>query len=238
MGLFFGKKERLDKYLPQNQSNGKTHASISPVVTHDLGGRKEKVVLFLSKVYGFESVIKLRELHEGVDLLNEYYKIIIDTTLKFEGEFMGIFAGFVCNVFGASIRHHNDIRRAVRCSLEVQKEVKGLSDERTMRGLEIMKVGMALSAGDVLIGHFGSSRRMSYAAMGEPVDLCYKFCEMAEPGQILATSSICDDIKDIGEIILLRPYRVSNAAKPIPVFHIKNLKQYHSELSVKHTGIV
>ncbi|MFH1097920.1 MAG: adenylate/guanylate cyclase domain-containing protein [Candidatus Desantisbacteria bacterium] len=238
MGLFFGKKERLDKYLPQNQSNGKAHALISPVVTRELGGRKEKVVVFLSKVYGFEDVIKTRELHEGVDLLNEYYKIIIETALKFEGESIGIFAGFVFNIFGAPIRHHNDIRRAVRCSLEVQKEIKELNEERTMRGREIMKVGMALSAGDVLIGHFGSSRRISYAAMGEPVDLCYKFCEMAEPGQILATSSICDDIKDVGEVVLLRPYRVSNAAKPIPVFHIKNLKQYHSELSVKYTGIV
>ncbi len=238
MGLFFGKKERLDKYVTQKQSNEKAHALISPTVTHELGGREEKIVIFLSKVYGFEDVIKVREFHEGVELLNDYYKIIIDTTLKFEGEFIGISAGFVFNVFGASIRHHNDIRRAVRCSLEVQKEIKGLNDERTMRGREIMKVGMALSAGDVLIGHFGSSRRMSYAAMGESVDLGYKFCEMAEPGQILATQSICDDIKDVGEVILLRPYRVSTAAKPIPVFHIKNLKQYHSELSVKYMGIV
>ncbi|MBU0700710.1 adenylate/guanylate cyclase domain-containing protein, partial [bacterium] len=156
---------------------------------------------------------------------------------KFEGEFLGIFAGFVFNIFGAPIRHHNDIRRATRCSIEIQMEIKKFNDERTMRGREIMKAGMALNTGDVLIGHFGSNRRISYSAMGEPVDLCYKFCEMAEPGQVLATQSICDDIKDLGDVILLRPYRVSNTAKPIPVFHIKNLRQYHSELSVKYTGI-
>ncbi|MBI4778161.1 adenylate/guanylate cyclase domain-containing protein [Candidatus Desantisbacteria bacterium] len=233
MGLFFGKRERLDKY----QINSKTHSSIVPAATHELGGKKEKVVIFLSKVYGFEDAIKTRELYEGVALLNDYYKMIIDATLKFEGEFLGIFAGFVCNVFGAPIRHHNDIRRAARCSLEIQNEIKNFNDERTMRGREIMKVGMALSTGDVLIGYFGSSRRMSYAAMGESVELCYKFCEMAEPGQVLATQGICDDIKDLGDVILLRPYRVSNTAKPIPVFQIKNLRQYHSELAIKYTGV-
>lgn len=238
MGFFFGKKERLDKFLTQKQTNGKTYASIAPVVTHELGGKREKIVIFLSKVYGFEDAIKTRELHEGIELLNDYYKIIIDSTLKFEGEFLGIFAGFVLNIFGAPIRHHNDIRRAARCALEIQKEIKGFNDERTMRGREIMKVGMALNTGEVLIGHFGSSRRMNYCAMGEPVELCYKFCEMAEPGQVLATQSICDDIKDLGDVILLRPYRVSNTAKPIPVFHIKNLRQYHSELTIKYTGVV
>ncbi|MFH1860069.1 MAG: adenylate/guanylate cyclase domain-containing protein [bacterium] len=238
MGLFFGKKERLNKFLTQKQTDDKTRASIAPIITHELSGKKEKVVIFLSKVYGFEDALKTRELHEGVDLLNDYYKMIIDATLKFEGEFLGIFAGFVFNVFGAPIRHHNDIRRATRCSMEIQMEIKKFNDERTMRGREIMKVGMALNTGDVLIGHFGSSRRISYSAMGEPVDLCYRFCEMAEPGQVLATQSICDDIKDLGDVILLRPYRVSNTAKPIPVFHIKNLRQYHSELSVKYTGIV
>ncbi len=239
MGLFFGKKERLDKFLSQRQQvDGKTHASIAPIVMHELGGKKEKAVIFLSKVYGFENAIKTRELSEGVALLNDYYKMIIDATLKFEGEFLGIFAGFMFNVFGAQIRHHNDIRRAARCSLEIQREIKGFNDERTMRGLEVMKVGMALNVGEVLIGHFGSSRRMNYSAMGEPVDLCYKFCEMAEPGQVLATQSICDDIKDLGDVILLRPYRVSNTSKPIPVFHIKNLRQYHSELTVKYTGVV
>ncbi|MDI6781710.1 MAG: adenylate/guanylate cyclase domain-containing protein [bacterium] len=238
MGLFFGKKERLDKFLIQNQANNKAYASIAPVVTHELGGKKEKVVISFSRVYGFENAVKARELYEGINLLNDYYKMIIDATLKFEGEFLGIFAGFVFNVFGAQIRHHNDIRRAARCSLEIQREIKEFNEERTMRGLEIMKVGMALNVGEVLIGHFGSSRRMNYSAIGEPVDLCCKFCEMAEPGQVLATQGICDDIKDLGDVILLRPYRVSNTAKPIPVFHIKNLRQYHSELSVKYTGVV
>jgi adenylate cyclase len=237
MGLFFGKKERLAKYSTQKPTDDKIHASIAPVVAHELGGKKEKVVIFLSKVYGFEDAIKTRELHEGVALLNDYYKIIIDTTLKFEGEFLGIFAGFVFNIFGAPVRHHNDIRRATRCSLEIQKEIKEFNNERTMRGREIMKVGMALNTGYVLIGYFGSSRRMNYSAMGDPIELCYKFCEMAEPEQVLATQSICDDIKDLGDVILLRPYRVSNTAKPIPVFHIKNLRQYHSELTVKYTGV-
>ncbi|MEK7273847.1 MAG: hypothetical protein AAB110_01190, partial [Candidatus Desantisbacteria bacterium] len=110
MGFFFGKKERLDKFLIQKQADGKTHASIAPAITHELGGKKEKAVIFLSKMHGFENTIKTRELSEGITLLNDYYKMIIDTTLKFEGEFLGIFAGFVFNVFGAQIRHHNDIR--------------------------------------------------------------------------------------------------------------------------------
>lgn len=238
MGLFGGKKKKaLEKYLSQRIEE-KEHASIIPEVTHELGGKQEKVTVFLSKIYGFEEAARLRELNECIDLLNEYYKMIIDTTLKLEGTFLGIFAGMVFSIFGAPMRHHNDARRAVRCAFEIQKRVKEFNEERSMRGREIMQIGMALNTGDTLVGHFGTPRRMSYTAMGDTVNLCYTFCELAEPGQILGTQSLCNEIKDTAEIILLRPLKLPNAPKPIPVFKIKALKQYHSELSVKYTGIV
>ena len=102
----------------------------------------------------------------------------------------GVFA-----FFGAPIAHQDDAKRAVVAALGLQKAISEMTFD-DLSGMRL-RTGVGVSTGEAIAGNIGSSRRMHYSVIGDPVNLAARLQVAAAPGQILADDATHRVVRDI-----------------------------------------
>ena len=87
-------------------------------------------------------------------------------------------------VFGPPRVRGDDASRAVTAAIELHKHVKLLVPKLSYP----LQISIGLATGDVVAGHFGSTKRMDYTVVGDAVNLASGLQSAAPPGTIY-----CDD---------------------------------------------
>ena len=142
---------------------------------------------------------------EVVSLLNEFFRVVVDTVKK-HGGFVNKFQGdaALC-VFGAPIEHPDASGAALAASRELHDElieVLGQTD-----------FGIGVSAGRAIAGHIGAQARFEYTVIGDPVNEAARLTELAklENGHVLASAIAVSGALDaealcwnVGEVVSLR----------------------------------
>ena len=68
-----------------------------------------------------------------------------------------------------------DARRAARAALEMQATLAQLNERWRAQNKPLLRMGIGLNHGIVLVGNIGSPRRMEFAAIGDAVNLAARF---------------------------------------------------------------
>ena len=82
-------------------------------------------------------------------------------------------------VFGAPTAHEDHAQRALRFALELQTGATGLTG-----------VAVGVATGFAFAGLVGSTRRRSYAAIGDSTNLAARLMQAAQPGQVLVAGDV------------------------------------------------
>jgi adenylate cyclase len=108
-------------------------------------------------------------------------------------------------VFGPPLVRPDDAARAVAAAIDLHEVVAELGPR-----LEYpLQISVGLSTGDVVAGHFGSSRRMDYTVIGDAVNLANGLQAAAPPGAIY-----CDEATIAAAGTISRPlHRLSVRVK-------------------------
>src|SRR5262249_47306042 len=122
---------------------------------------------------------------EVVQVLNEFYTLMIDTTFKNDGTLDKFLGDGVMAIFGAPIVHPDHSLQAVRTALAMQAGVAELSRQRVEAGKAPIVIGIGVSAGEAVAGTVGTEDRMEYTVIGDSVNLAARLESNAKPGQIL-----------------------------------------------------
>ena len=109
---------------------------------------------------------------------------------------------------------------AVRCAFEMIERVKAI-DQELNTGL---RIGVGINAGEVITGNIGSAERREYAAIGDTVNLAARLCSIAEPGAVLVSESVYENIKSISETLRLDDQIIKGKREPVKVFVLLGLK--------------
>jgi adenylate cyclase len=139
-----------------------------------LGGERRKLTFFFSDLQGFTPISERLGEENTVALLNRYFDRMTDVIQNRRGGYLNKFLGDGLFVFfGAPVFQDDHPGRAIRAALDCQREVDVLNDslppELLQAGRIVMRIG--LSTGEVMVGNCGSSQRMDYTAIGDPVNL-------------------------------------------------------------------
>lgn len=172
------------------------------------GERKVITVLF-ADVRGFTSFSEQRPPEEAVAVLNRYLSLQADLVKRFHGDvdkFMGdaVFAHFTGPDMALD---------AIRCALEIQRDVASAAPDDT--GLS---VGVGIATGDVLVGSIGSDDWLDYTAIGPAVNLAFRLCSAAEPGQILMGAETFSRVSGLVAATALPPLAVKGFSTPVTVY--------------------
>jgi adenylate cyclase len=105
---------------------------------------------------------------EVVDYLNAVFERMIESINAHHG-IVNKFLGDGCMaIFGAPLSEGNDCRNAIEAALEI---LRGMEEAVAAESLPPTKLGIALHAGEVVIGNVGSPLRKEYTVIGDVVNV-------------------------------------------------------------------
>lgn len=185
----------------------------------ELGGREGDVAVLFVDLIGSTQMAATRPPGEVVNLLNEFFRVVVDTVDN-HGGFVNKFQGdaALC-IWGAPIEHPDASGAALAASRELQGQLS------TVLG-SVLDFGIGVSAGSAIAGHIGAQARFEYTVIGDPVNEAARLTELAkyEQGRVLASAITVSGALDaeaacweVGEIVELRGrIAPTQLARPIP----------------------
>jgi adenylate cyclase len=187
------------------------------------GERREVTVLFCD-IRGFTSMSERLTPEEVVNLLNDFYTLMIETTTKHDGILDKFLGDAVMAVFGAPILPHTDhARRAVLTALDMRAAVATLSERRVAMGKEPIAVGIGVSLGEVVAGTVGTEQRMEYTVIGDSVNVAARLVAQAKPGSIQLSRRTYEAVETVVDAKPLGAIKVRGKEEEVEVYEVRGL---------------
>jgi adenylate cyclase len=106
-----------------------------------------------------------------VALLNRYRAIMSDVVFAHDGVIVQ-FAGDAIEAFwNAPMDQPDHARRACQAALDMSLALGAIRPEFEARGWDHVDLGIGINTGRMVVGNFGSRRRLEYAVVGDPVNV-------------------------------------------------------------------
>ncbi|WP_406813811.1 adenylate/guanylate cyclase domain-containing protein [Mycobacterium sp. M23085] len=183
----------------------------------ELGGQERDVAVLFVDLVGSTQLASTRPPAEVVHLLNEFFRVVVETVGK-HGGFVNKFQGDAAlAIFGAPIEHPDSPGGALAAARELH--------DALLPVIGSAEFGIGVSSGRAIAGHIGAQARFEYTVIGDPVNEAARLTELAklEPGHVLASAIAVSGALDaealcwdVGEVVELRGRRApTQLARPL-----------------------
>ena len=134
------------------------------------GELKEVTVLF-ADIRDFTPWVEATAPREVVRDLNEYFTEMAEAIRAQHGLVLQFIGDEIEAVFGAPIASPDHAAMAVRAALDMRGRLRAWNARREAAGKPPLRHGIGIHTGTVLAGNIGGAERLSYALVGDPVNL-------------------------------------------------------------------
>ncbi len=211
----------------------KLHRLLSPqlveeVVTGRLdikkGGELRHATVMFADIRGFTSISERMAPQEVVNLLNEYFELMVDVIFKYEGTLDKFVGDEIMAIWGAPISRDDDAERAVRAAIEMQQLMETFNAEQRENGVGGFEIGIGLNTGEVVAGYMGSTKSMEYTVMGDTVNTAARFCSTAGPREVLIGENTFREVGYLLNLEKLPPTKLKGKAEHVDIYRVLGLK--------------
>ena len=117
---------------------------------------------------------------------------------KFNGSVIQYVGDEIFAAFGAPVATEMCEEKAVRCAIEMRKQLEVLNRKYKEKFNWEVRVGIGINSGEVIAGNLGSDDKMNYAITGDTVNTGKRIESITkdEPNRILVSESVYVKIKD------------------------------------------
>jgi adenylate cyclase len=180
--------------------------------------------VFNSDIRGFTPLSEGEKPEFLVELLNEYFELMVETLFKYEGTLDKFMGDGIMALWGAPVVHPDDALRSVSCAME-QMEVLGKFNRKRMEaGQRGLGVGIGIHTGPLVAGYIGSSKALSYTVIGDTANTSARLCGVAGAGQILVSEVTLSRLQGKFECEELPPAHLKGKEKPFRIFDVKRAR--------------
>lgn len=210
-------RERLRRLLSPNVAE----QVISGQLEVKQGGQRvEECTVFNSDIRGFTNMSETTSPEELVEMLNEYFEEMVDTIFKYEGTLDKFMGDGIMALWGAPVTHPDDAPRSVQCALEMGEVLGRFNRRRMEKSQKPLAVGIGIHTGPLVAGYIGSSKALSYTAIGDVPNTSARLCSIALAGQIVISEHTFAKLGSRFETEELQPAKVKGKEKPLRVFNV------------------
>ena len=187
------------------------------------GERREATVLF-SDLRAFTSYVQENKSEEVIKSMRAYFTAMETAIHRYKGLVLQYVGDEVEGVFGVPIAYEGHADQAVLAALEMRKNLDALNETRLKEGKKPFKHGIGIHTGEVLAGNTGSHDRLSYALIGDTVNLGSRIEDLTKKFHcdILISEDTVKHLTSSFEMKKCPPHKVKGYSKPITVFQIVN----------------
>jgi class 3 adenylate cyclase/tetratricopeptide (TPR) repeat protein len=185
---------------------------------------------------GFETLLaSLNEIHTTkiTNLLSDYFNHLHQAIIRHGGVVTRIDpysrGSKMLILFGAPVAHEDDPLRAASAALDMMREVAAINAEWQPVFAPLMPAGWegtliqqraGITQGLTYAGQVGASTRREYTVMGDDVNLAARLMSAAQPGQILISQRVYNEVVDHLAATALTPIMVKGKSQPIPIYQV------------------
>jgi adenylate cyclase len=185
------------------------------------GGALSELTILFSDIRGFTSISEKLPAQEVVRMLNDYFELMVDVLFEHGGILDKFIGDAIMGLWGAPVKRPDDATNAVRAAVKMQKRVADWNEERAAQGKEPIRIGIGLHTGQVVVGNMGSSKALSYTAIGDGVNLASRLCGIAGEDMIVISEE-CAQRAGKEKFVLepLPPAKVKNREAPVEIYRV------------------
>jgi adenylate cyclase len=185
------------------------------------GIRVPVATVFNSDLRGFTRMSETTVAEKMVELLNEYFELMVECIFKFEGTLDKFMGDGIMAFWGAPAFQSDDAARCVQCSLEQLEVVDQLNGHRASLGEPPLAVGIGIHTGPLISGYVGSSKSLSYTVIGDTVNTSARLCGIAAGGQIIVSADTAEALGGRFPLDLLPDAVLKGKEKPLKIFGVR-----------------
>ncbi len=179
--------------------------------------------VFNSDIRGFTRMSEGTAPGIMVELLNEYFELMVETIFKYEGTLDKFMGDGIMAFWGAPAVQEDDAVHSVMCALEQMSVLSQFNRKRMELGQPPLAVGMGIHSGPLVAGYVGSSKALSYTVIGDTANVSARLCGIASAGQVLISEATLALIENRFEYEELPPAVVKGKEKALRIFNVLGL---------------
>jgi len=188
----------------------------------NLGGEIKEISVISADIRGFTALSESLASKEVMNLLNNYFDILVKQIWDEEGTVTGYWGDMLLAIFNAPLRQEDHALRAVRAAWKMRLAILDYQRSRP-QDLQI-SLGIAVNTGEAVVGNLGSHGRMqNYTAIGDTVNVASRLQGEAKDNNILINHSTFVKVRGFVQVDTHESMYVKNRKEPLDVWHLKGL---------------
>ena len=192
-----------------------------------MGGQETTATLLFSDVRGFTTITETLGAQGTVQLLNEYFDIMVEAITEQGGMVDKFIGDAIMAGFGIPVANDDDEDRGVRAGINMISRLWEWNEIREKEGKMPVDMGLGLNTDKVVSGNIGSSKRMDYTMIGDGVNLAARLesaCKQYS-ARILISDYTYEKLKGTYQIRYIDDVVVKGKTEPVGV---REILDYHN----------
>jgi adenylate cyclase len=136
-----------------------------------LGGKHLEASALFCDIRSFTTIVEAREPAETIELLNDYYTLMMDAIGGEGGVVNQMVGDGLMAIFGAPLPRDDHRQRAVLAARQMVELIRLFNEEQAARNKLQIQIGMGIASGQVVAGYTGTSHRATYTCVGDTVNV-------------------------------------------------------------------
>ncbi|MGH8105626.1 MAG: adenylate/guanylate cyclase domain-containing protein, partial [Arenimonas sp.] len=192
---------------------------LSGKLTPELGGTRKFVCILFSDIRGFTTRSESMTPEAGIHLLNRYFECVVEQIHANGGAVINFMGDGIMAIFGEPKPLANPCAAGFEAAKAMQHALTGFNQQLQREGIAPIEIGVGVHAGEVVIGHMGSSNRNDYTAIGDAANVASRVEGLTkEVGySIVCSKTIIDALPDSDGLVALGPQAIKGHT-PVEVF--------------------
>jgi adenylate cyclase len=180
----------------------------------------QELTLFNSDIRGFTAMSEGTPAETIVEMLNEYFELMVETLFKYEGTLDKFMGDGIMAFWGAPLAHPDDAIRCVQCALDQMQVLDRFNRQRVIDDKPALAVGVGIHTGPGVVGYVGSSKALSYTVIGDTANTSSRLCSSAISGQIIVSETTLARVGNRFEVEEIEARSLKGKEKPMRRFNV------------------
>jgi len=225
-------EEKVRKQVALLESEKRLERYLNPQVVDMImkGGELSKMMnsrklltLFVSDINNFSGISERTEPEDVVALLNNYFSSMSDIVFKYGGTLDKFLGDGLLVFFGDPMPYEDHAQRAINMALEMKEKVEELRKDWKAAGHDL-DITVGINTGFATVGNMGSEKRLEYTVIGNQVNLAFRLCAEAKPGQIVISQRTYSLVEKDFAIEKIGDVTVKGIITPVTIYNVTGKK--------------